>query len=259
MAEYKPEIYWSEVAEEIKRRGESYIAGDDNPYYRYKRRMFLKKFLDTIDFQDRTVLEVGFGPGGNLKHIATHHRPRKLRGVDVSRKMLEIASKNLSSYDVELENIDGMHIPYEDQSIDTTFTVTVLQHDTDATMFRNIVRDICRVTRTTIVLMEDIGRSTTLGGENNWIGRSVDVYKSIVAEHGFQWVESRFLNTRISRVWQERVSAAYHRVLRKHHEEGEPIGGVLKGLIGLPLPLTAILDRVFVEEQSLAKMTFHRV
>ena len=98
MAEYKPEIYWSEVAEEIKRRGESYIAGDDNPSYRYKRRMFLKKFLDTIDFQDRTVLEVGFGPGGNLKHIATHHRPRKLRGVDVSAKMLEIASKNLSSY-----------------------------------------------------------------------------------------------------------------------------------------------------------------
>jgi hypothetical protein len=30
----------------------------------------LKEFLDTIDFQSKSVLEVGFGPGGNLKNLA---------------------------------------------------------------------------------------------------------------------------------------------------------------------------------------------
>ena len=48
MEQYDPEVYWSRVAGEIEKRGENYVAGDDNPYFRYKRQRFLKKFLDTI-------------------------------------------------------------------------------------------------------------------------------------------------------------------------------------------------------------------
>ena len=43
MANYNPETYWSEVAKRIKsRKGKNIIAGDDEPFYRYKRKKFLK-------------------------------------------------------------------------------------------------------------------------------------------------------------------------------------------------------------------------
>jgi len=173
--------------------------------------------------------------------------------------MFEIATKNLSSCDtVELKKIDGMNIPYPDQSVDISFTVTVLQHNTDETMFRSLVKELCRVTKTAIIIMEDIGESTTLGGQGSWVGRQVDVYKSVCAEFGFHLAQCEFLNTKISRLWHHGVSAFYHRVSRTLHQEGDPIGITLKSLIGLPMPLTRMLDEIFVEEQDLSKMVFHR-
>ena len=48
-AEYKPEKYWSQVAERIEdRESNNVIAGDDEPFYRYKRAEFLK-LLSEID------------------------------------------------------------------------------------------------------------------------------------------------------------------------------------------------------------------
>ena len=84
MAEYDPEQYWSKVGQEIQKRPQYDVAGDDNPFASYKRDKFLKKFLDTIDFCDARVLEVGCGPGGNLKHIAERCAPHALMGVDIS-------------------------------------------------------------------------------------------------------------------------------------------------------------------------------
>lgn len=175
--------------------------------------------------------------------------------------MLEIATKNLSLYNnVELKKIDGVHLPYPDQSVDISFTVTVLQHNTDEIMFRSLVRELCRVTKTTIILMEDIGGSQQLGGKGSWIGRQVDIYKFIFAEHGFQLSQLQFLHTKISRLWHEWIfTRFYRRFISKQHKEGDPIGVVAKILVGLPIPITRILDEIFVEEQNLAKMVFHRV
>ena len=85
---YNPEPYWSYVGQQIqKRAGDNVIAGDDNPYHAYKRSKFLRRFLDTIDFQSKTIMEVGFGPGGNLRHIVSHHRPASILGADISQTM----------------------------------------------------------------------------------------------------------------------------------------------------------------------------
>ena len=66
---YHPELYWSDVAERIDSRDErNIIAGDDEPYYRYKRQRFLKLF-NSVDFNDKNVLELGGGPGGNIDFI----------------------------------------------------------------------------------------------------------------------------------------------------------------------------------------------
>ena len=94
MSNYHPEPYWSDVARRIKaRKGKNVIAGDDEPYYRYKRERFLS-LLHEIDFKDKTVLEIGSGPGGNLKSLLSLS-PRKLTGVDISPEMIELAKSNL--------------------------------------------------------------------------------------------------------------------------------------------------------------------
>lgn len=259
MTRYDPEVHWSRVAQEVAKRGENVIAGDDNPYFRYKRRKFVKKFLDTIDFRSKVVLEIGFGPGGNLQHIATNHAPAKLLGADISRNMVELATSRLSSHrGVELTKIDGSKLPYADRSVDISFTVTVLQHNTDGAMFRKLVQELCRVTKSTIVVMEDIGTNPNVGGEGDWTGRRVDVYKGVFAEFGFQLFQCQFLNTKVSRTWHDRAFAFYKRRIARRHQEGDPIRGIFKFVLAVPLPVTRVLDDIFVEDRNLAKMVFHR-
>lgn len=259
MADYEPETYWTRVAQEIERRGANVVAGDDNPYFRYKRRKFLRRFLDTIDFEGKVVLELGFGPGGNLAHIARNHRPAKLLGVDISDKMLELATRTLGTHErVELRKIDGTTLPFADRSVDLAFTVTVLQHNTDETMFRSLVRELCRVTRDMLVIMEDIGRSPQASGTGDWVGRRMDVYERAFAEHGFKLDAAEFLNTRVSRRWGQKIFLAYQRYFALNHREGERIGPLAQALIGLPMPFTRVLDELWVEYQNLAKMVFRR-
>jgi len=260
MARYDPEVHWSRVAQEVAKRGENVVAGDDNPYFRYKRRKFLHRFLDTIDFRSKVILEVGFGPGGNLQHIATNHAPGKLLGADISPNMVDLATRRLSSHrGVELTKIDGSNLPYPDRSVDIAFTVTVLQHNTDEAMFRKLVQELCRVSKNTIVVMEDIGTNPNVGGEGDWTGRRVDVYKAVFAASGFQLSQCQFLNTKVSRTWHDRVFGFYKRRIARQHQEGDPIGGTLKLVLALPMPITRMLDEIFVEDNNLAKMTFHRV
>jgi hypothetical protein len=69
-------------------------AGDDNPFFRYKRQKFLARFLSTIEFNSK-VLEVGPGPGGNLLQIVRPGRPRRVIGIDISSEMLDLTGKTL--------------------------------------------------------------------------------------------------------------------------------------------------------------------
>ena len=93
-ADYQPEPYWSDVAKRISEREKSnIIAGDDEPFYRYKRKKFLN-LLDTLDFSDKLVLEVGSGPGGNLGYIKKKGLAKEIVGADISNDMIELATKN---------------------------------------------------------------------------------------------------------------------------------------------------------------------
>ena len=257
---YNSETYWSRVGQEIeKRSGDNVIAGDDNPYYVYKRSKFLRRFLDTIDFQSKVIMEGGFGPGGNLRHIATRHHPHLILGADISQTMCDIAQRNLHSFgNVKLAKIDGAHLPFDTRSVDLSFTVTVLQHVTDATMLRTLIGNICAVTRDTFILMEDIGHAEQLGGEGAGINRTIDAYRSLFAEHGFQLRQAQFLNTKVSRRWYEFAWRVYRRVFARDHHEGDQINAFGRLLIGLPLAVTRVLDDLLTEDQNLAKLTFTR-
>ncbi|HEX5112263.1 MAG TPA: methyltransferase domain-containing protein, partial [Saprospiraceae bacterium] len=105
MSNYQPEPYWSDVAKRIKnRKGKNVIAGDDEPYYRYKRKEFLR-LLKEVDFKGKNVLEIGSGPGGNLKELL-NLSPAQLTGADISNDMIELAKSNLPSH-VSLVKTNG--------------------------------------------------------------------------------------------------------------------------------------------------------
>jgi SAM-dependent methyltransferase len=198
MEPYHPEPYWSRVAQEIKlRTRHGQVAGDDAPYYRYKREKFLSRFLGSLDVEGRITLEVGCGPGGNLLHLA-RRGPKQLIGVDISPVMLEVAAETVrdSRQPVELRQINGTRLPFPDGSIDLTLTVTVLQHNTDPSMFARLVGDICRVTRDMVVLVEDVGTETsTIDPGCSWILRPVTAYEAECRRHGFRLVGAASLNT----------------------------------------------------------------
>ncbi|MGB8371642.1 MAG: class I SAM-dependent methyltransferase [Halobacteriota archaeon] len=259
MVEYDPEQYWSKVGQEIQKRDQCDVAGYDDPVSRYRRDKFLQTFLDTIDFRDARVLEVGCGPGGNLKHIAERRAPQALIGVDISQTMINIAAQNVAAYKgVELYRINGKKLPFEDQSIDISFTVTVLQHVTDEEMLTALVQEICRVTKTQIVLMEEIGTTKELSAEGSFTTRQVDAYKSLCEENGFKFADVSFLNTKISRLWLLSVMYTHKRFVNARRQEGEPISRALRLVIEWPMFITCYFDRVFKEKRDLAKMTLDR-
>jgi len=257
VADYDVESYWSRVATEIMQRGhESVVAGDDNPFFRYKRKKFLNKFLHSLDFDSKVVLEVGCGPGGNLVEIVQRCAPKKIIGADISQAMIEIAKRNLARHNVatELYKIDGVDLPFADRSIDLSYTVTVLQHNTNGGSLRALVGEICRVTNETVVLIEDTGNEG-LSGTGSFIARHVDVYKSIFAERDFEISERLYLNTRFSYLGYGLVSDIF---ISKKHQEGEPIGIIPRTIMASLLPVSRILDDLFIEERGLTRMVFNR-
>jgi ubiquinone/menaquinone biosynthesis C-methylase UbiE len=261
MEQYDPRAYWSKVGEEVQKRAGSYVAGDDNPFLRYKREKFLTKFLSAIDFRDQVVLELGPGPGGNLKYIAEHGHPKRLLGADISETMRDLATQNLSDFRdiVELHHINGRDLPFDDQSVDVSYTVTVLHHVTEEAMFLSLVKELCRVTKRDVVIMEDIGSAQQAGGQGSWVGRSTDVYKSAFAKHSFELSDVQFLGTKVSRLYYLPVFRVYRRLLKPRHHEGDRIGPVMKLAIGGPLRVTRYIDDVIPDNRDLAKMVFRRI
>jgi SAM-dependent methyltransferase len=255
---YHPEPYWSRVAADIKKRGpHNYVAGDDNPFYRYKRQKFLARFLGTIDFNSKVVLEVGSGPGGNLLQIA-QAGARRVIGIDISRQMLDLAAETLKGYETiaELHKTDGEHLPLADTAVNLAFTVTVLQHNTDTSMFQSLVGEICRVTKDMVVLIEDTGEgSVGTDPDSSYVARPVEVYEAECREHGFRLTDRQYLGLRVSRM-------AYTLVRRflvsPNHLEGKPFGFLPVAALRVLLTFTRPLDDEVRDKWDLTRMVFVR-
>lgn len=250
---YNPETYWSQIATRItNREGRNIIAGDDEPYYRYKRSKFLK-LLSTVDFNEKNILELGAGPGGNIEYILSNFKPKSITDADISSKMLEIASKNVKSNIASFVKIDGEHLPFEDKKFDVSFTATVLQHNTDERMLKQIISELCRVSNEKIVIFEKI--EPQVKGTDLCLGRPVNYYADIFKKHGFKLIETEFINLKISYY----VSGAARKLLNaKSREEGEPLSKISILAQKITLPLTTILDNIFASRRGIGKLVFVR-
>lgn len=248
--QYHPETYWTEVGKRIKQRddGENIIAGDDEPYYRYKRERFIE-LLQAVEVTGRSVLEVGCGPGGNLLEL---HRknPAKLTGADISAEMITLA-KNKLPEEVDIIKINGTELPFADDSFDIVFTATVLQHNTDETMLRKIMKEIGRVSAEKVYLFERIEK--TVKGDALCLGRPVSYYSAIMEENGFTLRSQENINIRASYY----VSGAIRKLFNpRNRKEGEPLTPLAEVLQKGTLPFTRSLDRIFKSEKDLARLEF---
>ena len=252
MANYHPEEYWSEVATRIKsRKGKNVIAGDDEPFYRYKRKKFLQ-LLNTVKFSGKSVLELGCGPGGNLQEV-WKKLPKRLAGADISKEMIKLSKEKLPN-EIELVKIDGATLPYKDREFDYVFTATVLQHNTDEEMLKKIVGEICRVSKEKVFLFERI--ENTIKGDELCYGRPVSYYEEICNSHGFKLVSTNFINIRVSYF----VCGIIRKVFSpKSRKEGEPLNRLAIILQKVKLPFTSQFDKIFKSKKDVAKLEFVRI
>ncbi len=252
---YDIEPYWSRVAAEIETRSTgNCVAGDDDPYYRYKRAKFLRRFLATLDVSGRRVLELGCGPGGNLLELV-QRGPSLLFGIDISASMLTLARQTLEGRSVDLRKTGGEHLPLEDRSVDLAYTVTVLQHNVDSAALTRVMSELCRVTAEQIVIMEDTGDTAAVSEGSTHIARPIDVYRMEFARHGFRLESATYLNVRYSR----RVHQAIRRrLVPSTHREGEPLRATVKAVLALALAITRQLDDRSPDTADLTKMVFVR-
>lgn len=249
---YHPEPYWSEVADRIAaREDKNVIAGDDEPFYRYKRQRFLE-LLKAVDFGGKKVMELGNGPGGNLREVYAL-QPAELNGVDISQSMINLAKKNTAGMDINFHKINGTSLPFKDREIDYSFTATVLQHNTDHQMMAKILSEVCRVSKDKVILFEQTNPS--MKGDQLCYWRPVKDYETICKANGFELEETEYSNIYTSYLF----CGATRKLLNpKTREEGEPLTKFSLLLQNISLPVTKVLDKIFTAKTDLTKMVFVR-
>ncbi len=251
---YNPETYWSEVGRRIRLRddGHNVVAGDDEPYYRYKRKEFLK-LLSSIDFNAKSILEIGCGPGGNLIEVLKEN-PKRLVGVDISDEMVYLAKKNVANNNIEIFKTDGIELPFADNEFDIVFTATVLQHNTDETMLKRVIEELCRVAKEKVFLFERIENKVL--GSNLCLGRPVTYYEKLMKEQGFSLVSTDFLKIRASYYISGFIRKVFNRRQRK---EGEPLNLFSTFLQKITLPFSNKIDKLIKSNKDVAKLEFHLI
>jgi SAM-dependent methyltransferase len=239
--------YWTRVGDEILRRSDSAtIAGDDTPFQRYKATRCAELFSG-ISVRDRSVLEIGCGPGGNLMSLSALE-PRRLVGCDISPSMLTAARRNTAGR-VPMVQIDGVRLPWPSASFDVAFTVTVLQHDDDDAMLTGLLAELARVTTTWIYLFEDTARVEK--ADAGYVRRPVDWYATQLLPLGFTLTDERFLRVRVSE-----IASQFARRWLPHRHEGAPVSKTISAGERATLVVTKPLDRVLPTRAGLCRMTF---
>lgn len=250
---YHPEPYWSEVATRIAERGnQNVVAGDDEPYYRYKREKFLA-MLNKVDFANKKVLEVGSGPGGNLSFVSKK-QPERLVGADISEEMIKLAGGLLSDKAVELFKVNGTTLPFEDDTFDIVFTATVLQHNTDEAMLQKLIAELCRVSSDQVIIFEQT--SPSVSGDELCMGRPIEYYEKIFSKHAYRLQQQEYINIYVSYLACGAIRKGLNPATRK---EGEPLNKFSTILENALLPITKVLDNVVKVKKDLAKMEFQKI
>jgi hypothetical protein len=251
--EYIVDQYWEEVAQRIEGREQgNVIAGDDEPYYEYKRTLSLD-ILKTFPVQGKEIFELGYGASGNLLELAKLN-PSKISGADLSPTMNKLSMERLSHFpNLDLRLVTDEKLPFDSESMDYVFTITVLQHNTNEDSLKRIIAELCRISRDKIVISERI--ESCIKGSILCLGRPVSYYESIFNAHGFKLSSVQFLPLQASYY----VCGAIRRLLNPAiRQEGEPLTQFSLALQRLLMPITRLLDKIIPSHRDLAYLSFEK-
>jgi len=134
--------------------GDAYVAR--NEQLDDRRGAFWRDLLGSLDVA--TVLEVGCGQGGNLRHLAAVLPPAGVWGVDVNAEARERARRNVPGANV----VHGLarQLPFRDVTFDLALTVGVLIHQPDTTL-PLVMAELVRVSRRYVLWAEYHAEVTT--------------------------------------------------------------------------------------------------
>jgi ubiquinone/menaquinone biosynthesis C-methylase UbiE len=110
-------------------------------------RKFRNRLIDHLSpVSGEHILEFGGGTGANLLIAAMRSPDCQYIGLDIDPKILEIASRKLKKYnlDIPLKLYDGESLPFESDSFDKVYSCLVFHHlDRDSKL--NSLKEIHRV------------------------------------------------------------------------------------------------------------------
>lgn len=88
----------------------------------------------------KTVLDLGCNTGYG-SHII-NNVCKKITGVDVSEKAIEIARKLYGSEDIDFQVIDGKKLPFKDNTFDMVISFQVIEHIVEYESYINEIRRV---------------------------------------------------------------------------------------------------------------------
>jgi len=97
--------------------------------FRYKQEKHIFRCLDSINFKDKKVLEIGLGQGADSEQII--RRGAKWSGLDLTDESVERVKTRLEIRQLPYEIVkqgSALNIPFPDHSFDIVFSHGVLHH-----------------------------------------------------------------------------------------------------------------------------------
>lgn len=105
----------------------------------------LERIAEEIDIKEGLILDIGTGPGLLPVAIAKNGRKLRIIGIDISKKMIEIANHNKRGLtNLEFKVMDANHLEFGDNTFDMIISTGSLHHW--KTPLR-VLNEVCRCLR----------------------------------------------------------------------------------------------------------------
>ncbi len=251
--------YWDRVAVKISASHTAgpNLVGYQSLYDRHVREVAVTLLdqLMRIMPAPRRIAELGSGTGLNLRYM-TRFSPEALFAFDCSANLLALAKEHLQDVPrVTYIQTDGAHIPVpEGVALDLLYTVTVLQHVTDAEMFASLTAAMRASGARWLLVLEDT-RVPPSQPTADYVLRRPEDYQALGLGE-YRLVTSMYVSLR----WASYVLGAFNRICglyRKH--EGAALPGVVVRVGWVFRPLVRALDALFPGRFGMTGVLFERV
>lgn len=149
---------------------EQWIEQRDRPWRLHYN--LVRRTLAGVDLQDKTVLEVGAGRGGNCLYLARYAGAGRIYGLDRCRENVHLAARNCRGEPVRLVAGEAERLPFVDAFADVVLNIESAHC---YTAFDNFLAEVRRVLRPAgIFAFADLWRLSVL--PYDWDARERALY-----------------------------------------------------------------------------------